>query len=160
MSHLNKALVGDQFLDVLDADLDGDLNEILVSHDGSIRPNDPLDSHREPRSVDEEDCLLEEGSGSSVTKSTDVKLFAEEVEINVEVKVVADGIALMESLVRGSVDEAKHGADALGVVFVAEVDHIGGCDLYIASVSCVDHVGSWDLMQNEDISKRVTRRRP
>jgi hypothetical protein len=141
MGHLDKALILDQGGNLLDADLNGDFNEMLVGHDESVRSKDSLNSQRKPRSVSEEDCLPEEGSGSSVAESANVKLFAHHVEINVVVEVAAHGATLMDLSVSESVDEAKHIVDVTSTVVVAEVDHVCVSNLYIACVSCVDQVG-------------------
>jgi hypothetical protein len=123
-SHQDKALVLDQDGTLLGTDLDDDLNELLVGQDGSVRSNDSRYSHRERRSVSEEDCLPAEGIGSELAEIGNVKLFAHHIEVNVKVKVAAHGATLMDLGVSASVDEAKHSVDMLGAVFVAEVNHV------------------------------------
>ena len=52
-----------------------------------------------------------------------------------EVQVTAQGVALVNLAVCSPVDEAEHGVDVPGVVLIAEVDYIRGCDLYDLCVS-------------------------
>jgi hypothetical protein len=123
-SHQDKALVLDQGGMLLGADLDDDLNEMLVGQDGSVRSNDSRYSHGEPFRVSEEDRLLAEDVGSGPAEIGNVKLLAHHVKINVEVKLAAHGATLIDLGVSASVDEAKHSVDVCGAVFVAEVNHV------------------------------------
>lgn len=58
-------------------------NEGSASHDGSIRFNDPLRTRGVPRGIGKEGRRFQGGIGSGMMESADVKLFAEEVGIDV-----------------------------------------------------------------------------
>lgn len=79
---------------------------------------------------------MEECISCGETKRADVELFANEVKIDVEVQVAAQGVALVDLAVCGSVDEGEHGVDVLGIVLITQVNDIRGSDLY---AFCVSH---------------------